>query len=56
MKIRQGRRNGHNLYVQFEDEPSDDDISIGYIVDPDIARIIVHELGGCEDLSQRLHA
>lgn len=41
MKIRQGRKNGHNLYLQFGDEPSDRDISIGYVKYPELAQWIV---------------
>lgn len=45
--LRQGRRNKSNLYVQFGDEPSDDDLSIGYISNPELARWIVAGQGEC---------
>jgi len=35
--IRQGRKNPRNLYIQHGDEPSDTDISIGYIRLPTVA-------------------
>jgi len=31
VRIRQGRKNPHNLYMQIGEEPADTDISIGYI-------------------------
>lgn len=56
MKIRQGRRNGHNLYVQFGEEPSDDDVSIGYIRDARIAAWMVRELADNRAANRRLDA
>lgn len=41
MRVRQGRKNKHNLYLIVGDEPSDDDISIGYIKYPNMAEEIV---------------
>lgn len=41
MKIRQGRKNPHTLYLQAGEEPSDDDVSIGYIRFPSMAPEIV---------------
>lgn len=38
MKLRQGRRNPHNVYAQFGDEPSDDDTCIGFFINGDIAK------------------
>lgn len=43
MKLRQGRKNPLNLYVQFGDEPADGDLSIGYVRDERVARWIVLE-------------
>lgn len=40
MKIRQGRRNARNIYLQIGDEPSDQDISIGYIREPRWAKAV----------------
>lgn len=37
MKLRQGRRNPHNVYVQFGDEPADDDVCVGFFINGDIA-------------------
>lgn len=41
MRVRQGRKNPHNLYLIIGDDPSDDDLSIGYIKYPNIAEEIV---------------
>lgn len=41
MIIRQGRKNPRNLYVQLDVEPSDRDISIGYIRLPAVAACLV---------------
>lgn len=55
MKIRQGRRNPHTLYVQLGDEPDHDrDISIGYVRFPEVACWLVMELDGTEDAYQHL--
>lgn len=40
MKIRQGRKNKHNLYLQLGDEPSDRDPCIGLIMYPEAAELI----------------
>lgn len=34
MRIRAGRRNPHTLYLQVGDEPSEDDLRIGFMIDP----------------------
>lgn len=55
MKLRQGRKNPLNLYVQLGDEPDDDDLSVGYVRNPDVARWIVEETQDDGDgSSQRL--
>lgn len=42
MKIRQGSKNKHNLYLQVGDEPnSERDIPLGFIKDPNFASAIV---------------
>jgi hypothetical protein len=41
VKLRAGRRNRRNLYLQIGDQPDDQvDISIGFMVDTDTARLI----------------
>lgn len=40
MRLRTGQRNGHTLYLQRGDKPSDDDPSIGFITDPAVARLL----------------
>lgn len=40
-KLRQGRKVGKTLYLQYGPEPSDDDKLIGYVEDEDFARMIV---------------
>jgi hypothetical protein len=44
MKLRAGRRNGRNLYLQLGDEPRDDDPCIGFTVDDGAAEIIAQGL------------
>lgn len=56
MKIRTGRRNKHSLYIQFGDEPSDDDRSIGYIADPELAKWLCHEVQFADGSCRRLEA
>jgi hypothetical protein len=46
MKIRQGRKNKHNLYLQVNGQPGDNDPSIGYIRDPKMAAILVAIVNG----------
>ena len=46
MKIRQGRRNKHNLYIMLGDEPSEHDISMGYIRFPQWAQTLVEAVNG----------
>lgn len=41
MRIRQGRKNPYNLYLQIGDDPSDADISLGYMRYPNWARAVV---------------
>lgn len=40
MKIRTGRRNRHNLYLQAGDEPSNDDLCLGFMIDPEVSALI----------------
>lgn len=40
MKLRTGRRNHRNLYLQRGDQPRDDDPCIGFMVDEEDARLI----------------
>lgn len=46
MKIRQGRKNKLNLYLQLGSEPSDRDVCIGLIMYPHAAELI------CKRISQ----
>lgn len=40
MKIRTGRKNPHTLYLQLGDDPSDDDLRIGFMIDPQEASLL----------------
>lgn len=40
MKIRTGRKNPHTLYLQLGDTPSDDDLRIGFMIDPEEASLL----------------
>jgi|SoimicmetaTmtHAB_FD_contig_31_7511386_length_1169_multi_3_in_0_out_0_2 hypothetical protein len=45
MKIRQGRKNKHNLYLQLGDEPdSERDVCLGLIMYPGAAELITQRL------------
>lgn len=44
MKLRPGRRNGRNLYLQLGAEPSDSDHCVGFVVDDGIAEVIADGL------------
>lgn len=47
MKIRTGRRNPRNLYLQLGDDPSDTgDICLGLIIDPQVAAEIADIVNG----------
>jgi hypothetical protein len=46
MKIRLGRKQDRNLYIQLGDEPSDEDEYLGVIFDPTRAFYIVQILNG----------
>lgn len=46
MKIRIGRHQDRNLYVQLGDEPGDEDEYLGVIFDPRRAAILVEILNG----------
>lgn len=54
MRLRQGRKNPLNLYVQMDDESSDDDLSIGYIRDPDVAHLIAQAFDEAPWMRERL--
>lgn len=42
MKLRTGRKNRKNLYVQWGDQPSDtDDFSIGYVENPNVLKLMI---------------
>jgi hypothetical protein len=43
VKLRTGRRNSRNIYAQFGDEPSNDDVCIGFFVDGDLAKWLCRE-------------
>jgi len=49
MRIRQGRKNPHNLYLMRGAEPSDDDVSIGYIRTGTWAAALVAAVNGEEN-------
>lgn len=40
MKLRPGRRNDRNLYLQLGDEPGDNDPCVGFFVDEGVAELI----------------
>jgi hypothetical protein len=44
MKVRQGRHQDRNLYIQMGDEPADEDEYLGVIFDPVRARYVVQIL------------
>ena len=44
MKIRTGRHQDRNLYIQMGDEPSDEDEYLGVIFDPTRAKFLVEIL------------
>lgn len=46
MKIRTGRKQPRNLYIQIGDEPSDDDEYFAVVFDPTRARFLVQILNG----------
>lgn len=50
MKIRTGRKNRRNLYLQSGEAPSDKDICLGLMIDPEVA-VILSSAVGCEDAS-----
>lgn len=50
MKIRQGRKNGRNLYLQLGREPSDSDPCLGFIIDPAVARAMLDVLNSHSEL------
>ena len=57
MKLRQGRKNPRNLYFQWRDEPADDDVCLGLIIDPDVAAFLVNEINASDDAAvHRLEA
>lgn len=40
MKLRPGRKNPRNLYLQLGGAPSDDDPCIGLLIDPGVAAVL----------------
>jgi hypothetical protein len=46
VRIRVGRKQDRNLYIQLGDEPSDDDEYLGVIFDPMRAAVLVEVLNG----------
>ena len=54
MKIRTGRKNPRNLYLQRGDEPSDDDRCLGLIINPDDAKLICDGLTSAQHLNEML--
>lgn len=48
MKIRQGRRNGRNLYLQIGPEPHETDPCLGFMIDPRIATDIVNTMNSAD--------
>lgn len=44
MRLRTGRRNTRNLYLQLGDRPSNSDPCVGFMVDDDTAAIVVDGL------------
>jgi hypothetical protein len=46
VKIRAGRKQDRNLYIQLGDEPSDEDEYLGVIFDPARAAALIEILNG----------
>lgn len=46
MKLRVGRKQDRNLYIQLGDEPSDEDEYLGVIFDPMRAAVLVEMVNG----------
>lgn len=40
MKLRPGRKNPRALYLQIGEAPSNADLPIGFLIDPDVAGLI----------------
>lgn len=40
MRLRTGRKNRRNLYLQVGDEPADTDPCLGLMIDPEVAVIL----------------
>jgi hypothetical protein len=45
-KLRCGRKQARNLYLQLGDEPSDEDEYVGVIFDPDKAAMLIDIING----------
>jgi hypothetical protein len=56
VKLRQGRKNPRNLYYQWHDEPSNDDVCLGLIIDPDVAAFLASEVNADIDAVHRLES
>lgn len=41
MRLRQGRKQAHNLYVQLHDHPADEDVLVGQLDSPELAAFLV---------------
>lgn len=55
MKIRTGRRQDRNLYIQLGDEPGDEDEYLGVIFDPMRAAILVEMLNSDRSAALRVY-
>lgn len=53
MRLRPGRHQARNLYVQLGDEPSDDDEYIGVIFDPARAEALIAIINDGPPLADR---
>lgn len=40
MRLRTGRKNRHNLYLQVGDEPANTDPCLGLMIDPEVSVIL----------------
>lgn len=53
-KLRTGRKNPHNLYLQRGREPSDQDVCLGLIINPAVAEILVKMINEAGELDGAL--
>ena len=54
MKLRPGRHNPRTLYLQVGDEPSDQDVCVGMMIDDDTAPLIADGLNSPWHLNEIL--